>query len=200
MNGLIIKIQSLMDSVSSSLSFLAPLALRLYLAPVFWIAGMNKVDSFPDIVTWFGNAEWGLGLPFPEVMAFLATSAEVGGAVLLLLGLGTRWATIPLMFTMFVAMTQVHWHNGWQAVHDLMSPWASDNASAALERLAASKELLQTHGNYEWLTEHGSLVVSNNGIEWAATYLIMLLALFVLGGGKFVSVDYWIRRRFMSAK
>jgi len=200
MNGLIIKIQSLMDSVSSSLSFLAPLALRLYLAPVFWIAGMNKVDSFPDIVTWFGNAEWGLGLPFPEVMAFLATSAEVGGAVLLLLGLGTRWATIPLMFTMFVAMTQVHWHNGWQAVHDLMSPWASDNASAALERLAASKELLQTHGNYEWLTEHGSLVVSNNGTEWAATYLIMLLALFVLGGGKFVSVDYWIRRRFMSAK
>lgn len=200
MNRLIIKVQSLMDSVSSSLSFLAPLALRLYLAPVFWVAGMNKVESFPDIVEWFGNAEWGLGLPFPEVMAFLATSAEVGGAVLLLLGFATRWATIPLMVTMLVAMTQVHWQHGWQSVYDLISPWASDNAPAALERLSAAKELLQTYGNYDWLTEYGSFVMSNNGIEWAATYLIMLLALFVLGGGKFVSADYWIRRRFMPAK
>ena len=196
MKNLIINIQKLMDS-SHHLSFLAPLALRLYLVPVFWVAGINKVNTFPDIVEWFGNTQWGLGLPYPEIMAFLATSAEVGGAILLLFGFATRWATIPLMFTMVVAATGVHWHNGWQAVHDLMSPWVNENAAGAIERLDKAKEILQTNGNYEWLTEHGNFIVSNNGIEWAVTYFVMLLALFFIGGGKYVSVDYWIRRRFM---
>ena len=197
MTALLIKLQHIMDTVQRPLSFLAPLALRLYLVPVFWVAGMNKVNSFDDIVAWFGNEQWGLGLPFPELLAFLATSAEVGGAILLLFGFATRWATIPLMITMLVAMASVHWHNGWQAVHDLMSPWAAENSVEALERLDKAKEILQTHGNYDWLTEHGSLIMSNNGIEWAATYFIMLFALFVIGGGKFISVDYWIRKRYM---
>jgi len=197
MKHVLTKLQQLMDTTQHALSFLAPLALRLYLVPVFWVAGMNKVNSFDDIVAWFGNEQWGLGLPFPEILAFLATSAEVGGAILLLFGLATRWATIPLMITMMVAITSVHWQNGWQAVHDLMSPWASENAASAMDRLEKSKEILQTHGNYDWLTEHGSLIVSNNGIEWATTYLIMLFALFILGGGKFISVDYWIRKRSM---
>jgi uncharacterized membrane protein YphA (DoxX/SURF4 family) len=197
MKNLLIKLQQFMDTAQHSLSFLAPLALRLYLVPVFWVAGMNKVNSFDDIVAWFGNEQWGLGLPFPEILAFLATSAEVVGAILLLFGLATRWATIPLMITMMVAITSVHWHNGWQAVHDVMSPWASENAASAMDRLEKSKEILQTHGNYDWLTEHGSLIVSNNGIEWAVTYFIMLLALFIIGGGKFISMDYWIRKRCM---
>jgi len=196
MTRLFIKTQNIMDK-THYLSFLAPLALRLYLVPIFWIAGMNKVNSFDDTVAWFGNSEWGLGLPFPEIMAVLATSAEVVGAVLLLFGFATRWATIPLMFTMIVAATSVHWNNGWQAVHDLMSPWANDNAAGAIERLDRAKEILQTNGNYEWLTEHGHFIVSNNGIEWAVTYFIMLLALFFMGGGKYFSVDYWLRKRFM---
>lgn len=155
---------------------------------------MNKVNHFPDIVSWFGNSEWGLGLPFPTMMAFLATAAEVGGAVLLALGLGTRWVSIPLMITMLVAAFSVHWENGWQAVHDPMSPWASENVGLALERLERAKSVLQEHTHYEWLTEHGGFVVSNNGVEWAATYFVMLLALFYLGGGKYVSADYWIKK------
>ncbi len=39
--------------------FLPPLALRLYLAAVFWVAGMNKVAGFDNVVQWFGNDEWG---------------------------------------------------------------------------------------------------------------------------------------------
>jgi putative oxidoreductase len=38
--------------------------------------------------------------------------------------------------------------------------------------------------------------VLNNGIEFAATYFIMLLALFFLGGGKYISADYWIARKY----
>jgi uncharacterized membrane protein YphA (DoxX/SURF4 family) len=161
---------------------------------------MHKLNGFSDTVAWFGNPDWGLGMPFPTLMASLATAAELGGAVLLLLGLATRWATIPLMFTMAVAAVSVHWQNGWQAVHDLMSPWANENAAGALERLERAKEILPKHGNYEWLTEYGNFVVSNNGIEWAATYFLMLLALFMMGGGRYFSVDYWLKTRFMSDK
>jgi uncharacterized membrane protein YphA (DoxX/SURF4 family) len=54
---------------------------------------------------------------------------------------------------------------------------------------------LQEHGNYDWLTEYGNFVVLNNGIEFAATYFVMLLALFFIGGGKYLSIDYWLARK-----
>ena len=64
----------------------------------------------------------------------------------------------------------------------------------APEKLAAARELLQEHGNYEWLTASGKFVILNNGIEFAMTYFVMLLALFSFGGGRFVSADYWVSR------
>jgi len=170
--------------------------------PVFWVASNNKLNPFDSdssldsVIQWFGNAEWGLGLPFPTLMAYMAWGTEYFGAILLALGLATRWISIPLMFTMIVAAVTVHWQNGWQAVHDLSSPYASANAGEAIERLSRAKDILKEHGNYDWLTEYGNLIASNNGIEWAATYFLILLALFVTGGGKFVSVDYWLAKKF----
>ena len=173
---------------------LGPLALRLYLVPVFWVAGTNKLSGFGNVVEWFGNSEWGLGLPFPVVMAFLATWTEIIGAVLLLLGLAVRWISVPLIVTMLVAIFLVHWDNGWQAVHDLRSPFPAPDAAEAVERLDRAKAILQEQGNYDWLTEKGSFVVSNNGIEWGVTYFVMLLALFFPGGGRYFSLDYWLKR------
>ena len=190
------KAQAFLDKVKST-DFLGSLFLRLYLTPIFWVAGMNKANAFDATVQWFGNPEWGLGLPMPTILAFMATLSEMGGAVLLFLGLATRWISIPLMFTMIIAITSVHWENGWQAVHDLKSPFASTNAEAAIENLREAKEVLREHANYDQLIEHGGFVVSNNGIEWATTYFIMLFALFFLGGGRYVSLDYWIARRFI---
>jgi len=100
----LIKIQQVMIQTTTRLDFLATLPIRLYLAAVFWVAGTNKIAGFAGMVEWFGNSEWGLGLPFPELMASLAIAAEVGGAMLLLLGLATRWASIPLIVTMLVAI------------------------------------------------------------------------------------------------
>lgn len=188
--------QGLLDKLNQ-LDFLAPLALRLYLVPVFWVAGSNKLAGFSGTVEWFGNAEWGLGLPFPTLMAGLATGTELVGAILLLIGLGVRWITLPLIFTMLIAIFKVHLPNGWQAVADPMSAFANDKAAGAIERLTQARELLQQHGNYDWLTETGSFVISNNGIEWAVTYLIMLVALFFIGSGKYVSVDYYIGKSVM---
>ena len=180
------------------------LLLRLYLAPVMIQAGWNKASSFDSIVDWFGNDDYGLGLPMPLVMAFLATAAELVGGVLLLLGALTRLVSIPLMVTMIVAMVSVHAKNGWLAIADASS-WLADgtillneNIMAAPEKLAAAKSLLQEYGHYDWLTSSGNFVVLNNGIEFAATYFIMLLVLFIYGGGRFFSVDYYANKSMRS--
>lgn len=197
MMDLMKRAQSALDA-TRAVDFLGPLALRLYLVPVFWVAGTNKLGGMENVINWFGNPDWGLGLPFPALMAWLAVGAEVLGAVALLLGLGVRWFAIPLMFTMLVAAFKVHWENGWQAVADAQSPFPPDNIEGAMERLDMARRLLREHGNYDWLTETGNFVISNNGIEWAATYFVMLLALFFTGAGKLSLdhvVDRWINKR-----
>ncbi|WP_100642291.1 DoxX family protein [Alteromonas facilis] len=179
---------------------LAPLLLRIYLAPVMLQAGWNKIVGFEGVVQWFGNPEWGLGLPFPEVMAALAAGTELIGGFLLLIGLATRIVALPLMITMIVAAYTVHWQNGWLAIAD-SSSWLADgtllyseNIMNSQEKLAAAKSLLETHGHYDWLTSSGNFVILNNGIEFAATYFVMLLVLFFTGGGRYVSTDYWLTR------
>lgn len=189
---LLSKAQHTLDN-SQKLDFLAPLLLRLYLAPVFWMAGMNKLSDMDSVIAWFGNDDWGLGLPFPFLLAWLAALTEVIGAVFLVLGLAVRWVSLPLMFTMLVAVFAVHWPNGWQAVADPMSPFASDDVNEVLNRLGVAKEILKEHGNYEWLTARGSFVISNNGIEWAVTYFVMCLSLFLIGAGRYLSVDYYLK-------
>jgi len=186
MIGLLNRLQDILDGLRG-LDFLAPLALRLYLVPVFWMAGTNKLGDMESTIAWFGNPDWGLGLPMPALMAWAAALTEAVGAVLLLIGLATRWISIPLMITMAVAAVTVHLQNGWAAIAE---------TPESAERLAAATSLLREHGNYDWLTGSGEFVVLNNGIEFAATYFIMLLALFFIGGGRYLSVDYWIARRF----
>jgi len=198
MTPLLEKLHGLLEKTRSA-DFLAPLALRLYLAPIFWMAGTNKLGSMDSTIEWFANADWGLGLPFPALLAWMATLTEIGGAILLLFGIAVRWISIPLMITMVVAMVTVHWQNGWLALAEgSQSLFASDRTVAAIERLGRAREILQTHGNYDWLTQHGSLAMLNNGIEFAATYFIMLLVLFFIGAGRYVSVDDWFKRWYQA--
>jgi uncharacterized membrane protein YphA (DoxX/SURF4 family) len=192
MNALTGWYYSIHNGIFSRLQYLdglAPLALRLYLAPVFWMAGTKKLAGIDSTIEWFGNPEWGLGLPFPTALAYFAAYTEAVGAMLLLLGLATRWISIPLMITMVVAAVTVHWGHGWAAIAD------SGSQEVAV-RLGAAKDLLREHGNYAWLTEKGSFVILNNGIEFAVTYFVMLLSLLFTGGGRFTSVDYYLSRQF----
>lgn len=180
---------------SQLLSGLAPLLLRFYLAPVLLQAGWNKYQHFDNTVAWFGNTDWGLGLPAPALLAVLAIAAEAAGAVFLLLGLFTRLVSIPLIITMLVAIFAVHWPNGWLAIADSSSWLANERVVNSAEQLSKAKELLQQHGNYDWLTSNGNVVILNNGIEFAATYLLMLISLFFSGGGRYTSLDYWLCRQ-----
>ena len=194
---LMTRLHGLLDETRRA-DFLAPLLLRLYLAPVFWMAGTNKLADMDSTIAWFGNPDWGLGMPLPALMAWLAALTETIGAVLLLIGLATRWISIPLMATMVVAAITVHWQNGWLAIAEgAGSLFASERTIGAIERLDRAKDILREHGNYAWLTENGNLVILNNGIEFAATYFIMLLALFFIGAGRYASFDSWLSRRLL---
>jgi putative oxidoreductase len=95
----------------AKLSDLPPLFFRLILAYGFYEPAKNKINNFEDIAQWFDS----LGFPFPLLNAYLAGVTELLGFILLFLGLGTRLIAAPLMFVMIVAITTVHWSNGFAA-------------------------------------------------------------------------------------
>jgi uncharacterized membrane protein YphA (DoxX/SURF4 family) len=179
--------------------FLAPLFLRLYLVPIFWMAGITKFSNFSNTVDWFGNSDWGLDLPFPFLLVFLVASIELFGAIFLLFGLGVRLISIPLMIIMVVAAVTVHLKHGWLVIATGSGIFATDRTIEAIERLNKAKDILKQYGNYDWLTEQGGFVVLNNGIEFSVTYFVMLLTLFFLGAGRYLSVDYWLQHKFMQS-
>lgn len=74
----------------------------------------------------------------------------------------------------------------------------ADGGSEASRRLMHFMDWLEgVHPQrHEHITHLGDPVILNNGVEFAATYFVMLLVLFCFGGGKYVSLDYWIRRRY----
>jgi uncharacterized membrane protein YphA (DoxX/SURF4 family) len=176
--------------------FLAPLLIRLYLAPVFWMAGTQKFTHFTDTAEWFGSVDSGLGLPIPYVLVFFVALFETLGALFLLFGFATRLISLPLIIIMATAAYTAHSPNGWLAIATGNGIFATERTKAAIERLESAKELLQTHGDYAWLTEMGNLAILNNGVEFAVTYFIMLLTLFFVGGGRYISTDYWLEKRY----
>ena len=170
---------------------LGPLALRLFLVPVFAEAGWRKLAGRGA-----GSFFERLGIPFPDFMAALTGLVEFGGAILLLIGLATRLISIPLMVTMLVAGFLVHGANGWLTLSDGNSWLANERVEQAQPKRAEIRRIVKEHGDYEHLTSNGSITILNNGMQLAITYFVMLLALLFTGGGRYVSLDYWIRRRF----
>jgi putative oxidoreductase len=121
MTGILNCAQSLLERTTRPFDFLAPLALRIYLAPVFILAGSNKLRHAEYLGPYFES----LGIPAPELMVYVAGLTELLGGIALLAGLAVRWATLPLMFTMLVAAATAHWENGWHALPEteLTMPW-----------------------------------------------------------------------------
>ena len=190
--------QTLLIEKIKLLDFTAPLLIRIYLAPIFIMAGWGKLSDLESTAYYFDEY---LGLPLPDLMAFLAGATEFFGGIAILVGLATRWFSIPLMLTMIVAATTAHWGNGWHALPEttLTVPWEwrTDLIEEAVKRRDVARNLLEQHGNYEWITEAGGITVLKNGIEFAATYFIMLLPLLFFGAGR-ASVDHLLRKRFMN--
>ena len=191
-------INSIFDKLRA-LDFLAPLLLRIFLAPIMIFAGMSKLGDVSNTALWFEHT---LGLPFPTLMVYLAGGAEFFGGIALLIGFAVRWVSIPLMVTMVVAATTAHWENGWHQFHEAKQTvpweWRTDLIEEGNKRKTIVKDVLKKNANYKYLTEAGSITILKNGIEVSASYFIMLLALFFIGAGRYFSVDYYLSRVFGS--
>ena len=108
------KLIPICDKISRMLELLKDIPLllmRLVLAYGFWGPAMMKWNNMSGIADWFDS----MGYPFPTLNAYLAGTTELLGAVLMVIGIGTRIISIPMMFIMFIAIFTVHISNGFEA-------------------------------------------------------------------------------------
>src|SRR5262249_33957044 len=80
------------------------LIVRLYLAKVFFMSGLTKIQDWNITLSLFRN-EYHVPLLSPAIAAALGTTAELLLPVFLVLGFGTRFAAIALFVFNFVAAT-----------------------------------------------------------------------------------------------
>lgn len=91
---------------------LGTLILRVFIGAALTTHGFGKMfGGLEGFTTMVAN----LGVPAPEVMAFLAAFAESFGALFLLLGLLTRPAAFMIACTMAVAALGAHGGDGFGA-------------------------------------------------------------------------------------
>jgi putative oxidoreductase len=101
-------------SLATRLSFLPPLLARVVLGVVFLRTGWGKLHSLDSVAQFFAS----LGIPAPALQAAVVATVETVGGGLLLIGLGTRLAALPLAATMVVATATAQWPQA-QSVLDL---------------------------------------------------------------------------------
>jgi len=82
------------------LDFVAPSVARLTLGVLFMSTGWGKVHSLDKVTAFFSD----LGIPAPGLNAHVVSFVELFGGALLLVGFATRFAAIPLMVSMLVAI------------------------------------------------------------------------------------------------
>lgn len=86
------------------------LVLRVAVGCLMLVHGVPKLMGFSEMADKFPDPI-GLGSQLSLIMAI---GAEVGCSILLILGLGTRLAAIPLAFTMIIALFVVHGSDPWK--------------------------------------------------------------------------------------
>lgn len=87
-------------AIRDKLGFMGPTLARLTLASVFIGTGWGKLNDLGTTIEYFTK----LNIPAPAFNARLAAGTEFVGGVLLLLGLFTRLAVLPMAFTMVIAI------------------------------------------------------------------------------------------------
>ncbi len=88
------------ERLSAWFVWLPPLFARIVVGWVFLWSGWGKLNALDRITQNF--VEW--GIPFPHIMTPFVSGVEFFGGLLLLLGLFTRVAAVPLVITMIVAI------------------------------------------------------------------------------------------------
>lgn len=110
------QLRSLLAKLDTAADFLhSPLLLgvRLYWGWQFAQTGWGKLTHLERTAAYFES----LHIPLPKINAIMAGATECGGGALLVLGLFARPASVPLIFTMFVA----YWTADREAVGAIIS-------------------------------------------------------------------------------
>ena len=94
----------------SNLTSIGLLLLRVAIGGLMLVHGTQKLMGFSELSTKFPDP-LGMG---SQLSLISAIGAEVGCSLLLILGLGTRFAALPIAFTMIVALFLVHASDPWR--------------------------------------------------------------------------------------
>lgn len=100
--------------------------IRLMVGVVFVSEGIQKF-LFPGELGAGRFAK--IGLPSPEMLGPFVGTVEIVCGLLILAGLITRFAAIPLMIVMLVALTTTKWpifveQGIWSAAHEARTDWS----------------------------------------------------------------------------
>jgi uncharacterized membrane protein YphA (DoxX/SURF4 family) len=104
----------------------AVIIIRLMVGAVFVSEGMQKFLYPADVGA--GRFEK-IGIPSPQIVAPLVACFEIGCGALVLLGLGTRLAVVPLIVVMLTAIATtkipIFLEQGfWKMAHEARTGWA----------------------------------------------------------------------------
>jgi putative oxidoreductase len=87
-------------TIRDKVAFIGPTLARITVGSVFIGTGWGKLNNIAQTVEYFAS----LHIPAAGFQARLAAGTEFFGGILVLLGLGARLASLPLAFTMVVAI------------------------------------------------------------------------------------------------
>ena len=90
-----------------------PLPLRLIVGYGFMMHGYLKLERGVDV---FVAALGGLGIPHPQLMAWLTIAVELLGGLAVLAGAYLALASVPMAIVLFVAIAKVHWAFGFSSI------------------------------------------------------------------------------------
>jgi putative oxidoreductase len=100
MNAIVTVFYDWSHAITKHFTWLAPLAVRIVVGIVFMGTGWTKLTHLPQITDNFR----GLGIPAPEILTPFVSGVEFVGGLLMVLGLLTSFASVPLMIVMVVAI------------------------------------------------------------------------------------------------
>ena len=102
-----------------------PLLGRVFMASIFIVSGFGKIGGFAGTSAYMASK----GVPFVPVLLVLTIIIELGGGLMLLLGIKARWAATAL-FLFLIPVTLV-----------FHAFWAVDAASAQMQQIMFMKNL-----------------------------------------------------------
>jgi putative oxidoreductase len=91
----------------SLLNAIPELISRLTIGSVFIESGWGKIHSMSKVVAYFES----LNIPLAHVQAPFVSAVELAAGLFVLLGLFTRWSSLPIIGIMLVAIGTAKWED-----------------------------------------------------------------------------------------